>query len=228
MRKSIVASLAAVLLVIPAAAGAAPPGTQTSSSESAYAFVEGESEGSFFYAGLDAGSWEFSEAGYEEAWSGVSFFYEASTETGYVFCYASDETDVELDRRLTELVVVTTLTGECFAYLDAGEEPPPEGEVASVEHENGEDPGEEISVPITVTVDATWSGVGALSRSSWNSRGDGYVCKGNSTSRDAVFSATVEFEAEGFDLPQVDFNGASAGMDRWLDSCHEKGTPGPA
>ncbi len=83
-------------------------------------------------------------------------------------------------------------------------------------------------MPITVTVDATWTGVGTLSRSSWNSRNDGYVCKGSSTSRDATISATVDVAADGLELPGMYFSGAYAGMDRWEDSCHAKGSPGPA
>jgi hypothetical protein len=233
VRKLFIASLATALLAVPAAAGAAPPGAYTSSSESAHAYVDGESEESFFFAGLEAGRWEFSEGGFEESWSGVSFFYETYTEIGSVFCYANDESDVSLDRQLTGLDVATTLTGECVLFEDGGEEEPPagepiEGEEASLEHEDGEGHGDEVIVPIVVTVDAVWTGVGSLSRSSWNGRGDDYVCKGSSTSRDATIVATVEIAADGLDLPAIDFTDAYAGMDRWVDSCLAKGSPGPA
>lgn len=232
MRKLIVIAAAFALSTLPAVAAAAPPGAYSSSSESAHAFVDGESEGSFFFAGLDAGSWEFSEQDYSEAWSGVSFFYETYTETGYIHCYAGDESDVALDRQLTGLRVATTLSGECFVSVEGGGEEPhaddePIAGDASLEHDDGERPGEE-SVPISVTVAATWTGVGTLSRSSWNSRGDGYVCRGSSISRDATVTATVDIVAEGLELPDIDFSEAYAGLDRWLDSCQEKGSPGPA
>lgn len=233
MRKLFIAALATALLALPAPAGAAPPGGYTFSSESAHAFVEGEGEESFFFAALEAGRWEFSEGGFEESWSGVSFYYDSYTETGSVFCYASEETDVSLDRQLSGLSVATTLTGECILFEDGGDEEPPgdepiEGEEASIEHEGEDGHGDELVVPIVVTVDADWVGVGTLSRSSWNSRGNDYVCKGSSTSRDATIAATVEIEADGLELPGIDFNGAYAGMDRWVDSCHAKGSPGPA
>ena len=233
MKKLIVILAALALAAVPTMAAAAPPGGYSATSESAHAFIEGETEGSFFFAGLDAGSWEFVEPGYSEAWSGVSFFFESYSETGYIFCYASDESDVALDRRLTGLTVDTTLSGECFVSVDdncdepPGDDEPVEGEEASVEHDNGEGPGEEV-VAISVTVTATWTGVGTLSRNSWTRRGDEYVCKGSSLSRDASVSATVEIEAEGLELPAIDFSEAYAGLDRWSDSCHEKGSPGPA
>ncbi len=234
MRKLIVIASVFALSMLPAVAAAAPPAAYSSESESAHAYLEQETESGFLFAALEAGSWEFTDQEYSDAWSGVSFYLDSYSETGYLSCYASDETDVTLDRQLTGLTVATTLAGECYVSVEGegeGAEPPLEEIVtageASIQHDEGEGPGAEF-VPVTVTVTATWTGVGTLSRNSWNSRGDGYVCRGSSTSRDAAFTATVEIVAEGLELPSIDFDEAYAGLDRWFDTCQAKGSPGPA